>query len=74
MATFAIHTVTGDIVGLIRTQDDAPPPAVSGDPGYAVTAIDMADDEVAMSGADAEAQIREAFEGFRARRGPVESG
>jgi hypothetical protein len=74
MATFAIRTAEGAIVGLIRAQDDAPPPVVTGDPGYSATSVDVADEAIAMSGADAEVQIRETFEALRTRYGDIDSG
>ncbi len=63
MATFAIRTASGTPVALIKAQDDAPPPAVGGDPGYVMTTVDL-DDAVDMSGAEAESEIRRAFEGL----------
>ena len=46
MATRAIRTASGTPVALVEAQDDAPPAAVGGDPGYVVTTVDLDDDAV----------------------------
>jgi hypothetical protein len=75
MTTFAMHTAAGAIVGLVKAQEDAPPPTVSGDPGYLVTAIDVADDAFTTSGPGAEARIEDTLEALRAKwSGRGESG
>jgi hypothetical protein len=68
MATFVIHTATGDIVGVVKAQQDGPPPAVTGDPGYLISAMDIPDDAIVTSGPDSEERIREVFEEFRRER------
>jgi len=64
MATCAIRTASGTPVARPKAQDDAPPPAVGGDPGYVMTTVDLDDDAVDMSGAGAGSEIRRAFEGL----------
>jgi len=65
MATYAIRTTSGTLVALVKTQDDAPPPAVGGDPGYVLATVDVDDDAVDMSRAEAEAEIQRTFEEIR---------
>jgi hypothetical protein len=65
MATYAIRTASGILVAVVKTQDDAPPPAVGGDPGYVLATVDVDADAVDMSGAKAEAEIQRTFEDLR---------
>jgi hypothetical protein len=65
MATYGIRTVSGTLVALVKTQDDAPPPAVGGEPGYVVATVDVDDAAVDMSTAGAEAEVERTFAGLR---------
>lgn len=73
MRTFAVQTVGGAVVGIIRADDDAPPPAMSGGPGHVVTLIDVDDEAIETSGADAESRMLKAFEEIQASQGSAGS-
>ncbi|MGY1695583.1 hypothetical protein ACI780_11775 [Geodermatophilus sp. SYSU D00814] len=62
MATYAIRTTSGTLVALVKTQDDAPPPAVGGEPGYVLATVDVGDDAVDMSQQQAESETQRLFE------------
>ena len=65
MATYAIRTTSGTLVALVKTQNDAPPPAGGGDPGYVLAMVDVDDDAVDMSAAEAETEIPRTFQDLR---------
>ena len=74
MATYAIRTEDGVVVGFVRAADDAPRPGVSGEPGYSVSAVDIAEETITTTGEDAEEQVHDVFQRIRAAAGPSAQG
>jgi hypothetical protein len=66
MRVFVVHDGEGNVLGMVRAQqDDAPPVLMSGTPGQIVTEVESVDDVESVYSAGDEASAVEAAQEFR---------